>query len=153
MKKIYLISVLLLLSTVSAFSQTNLRQGRINKSKTQETRVIVENSTFHHQPITNKDTLYCTRTKKQNGWFAPLDTISKEVASHRNHCFRFTNKNQAGNWSRMESIDGYGNYVKETMNPYILKLGSSKTDQDANQEWIEKLKTICIYEFIADYSG
>ena len=154
MKKIYLVSVLLLLSTVSVFSQTNLRQGRINKSKTQETRVIVEDSTFHHQPITNKDTLYCTRTKKQNGWFAPLDTISKEVASHRNHCFRFTNKNQAGNWSRMESIDGYGNYVKGTMNPYILKLGNAyDTDQDANQEWIEKLKTTCIYEFIADYSG
>ncbi len=154
MKKIYLISVLLLLSTASVFSQTNLRPGRINKSKTQETRVIVDNSTLHPQPITNKDTLYCTRTKKQNGWFAPLDTISKEVASHRNHCFRFTNKNQAGNWSRMECIDGYGNYVKGAMSPYILKLGNAyDTDQDANQEWIEKLKTTCIYEFIADYSG
>ena len=154
MKKIYLLTVLLLLSATSVFSQTNLRQGRIDKSENVEKSKVIDIPILQPSSIINNDTLYCSRTKKQNGWFAPLDTISKEVASHRNHCFRFTNKNQAGNWSRMECIDGYGNYVKGTMSPYILKLGNAyDTDQDANQEWIEKLKTTCVYEFIADYSG
>lgn len=154
MKKIYLLTVLLLLSATSVFSQTNLRQGRIHKSENVEKSKVIDIPILQPSSIINNDTLYCSRTKKQNGWFAPLDTISKEVASHRNHCFRFTNKNQAGNWSRMECIDGYGNYVKGTMSPYILKLGNAyDTDQDANQEWIEKLKTTCVYEFIADYSG
>lgn len=154
MKKIYLLTVLLLLSATSVFSQTNLRQGRIHKSENVEKSKVIDIPILQPSSIINNDTLYCSRTKKQNGWFAPLDTISKEVASHRNHCFRFTNKNQAGNWSRMECIDGYGNYVKGTMSPYILKLGNAyDTDQDANQEWIEKLKTTCVYEFIADYLG
>lgn len=152
MKKIYL-TILLSLTIISVFPQRNLREGRILKHSKSEKVKATSDSIVQFYPLVKSDTLYCIRTKKQNGWFAPMDTISKEMASHRNYAMRFSNKNKAGNWSRMECVDGYGNYVKGQMSPYILKLSSYDTDQNANQEWVEKLKTICIYEFIADYSG
>ncbi len=99
------------------------------------------------------DTIYCTWTKKQHGWFAPLDTISKECAMHRGWSYRFTNRNRAGKWQRMEVIDAYGRYCKGSLNPYILNLSSADTDQSAQADWVEKIKTSCIYEFIADPSG
>lgn len=106
------------------------------------------------EPRPDEDTLYCTCTKKQHGWFAPLDTISKETAAHRNLSYRFTHRNKAGNWSRMECVNAYGNYVEGCMAPYILKLGTAAdSDSTANREWIDKLRTSCIYEFIADYTG
>lgn len=99
------------------------------------------------------DTIYCTQTKKQHGWFMPQDTISKECASHRNLSFRFTHKYPSGYWGKMETIDGYGKLTTSAMSPYILKLGSADSDDKAQQEWVEKLKTSCIYEFVADPSG
>lgn len=99
------------------------------------------------------DTIYCTQTKKQHGWFMPMDTISKEVASHINLSFRFTHKYPSGYWGKMETIDGYGKLRTTAMSPYILKIGSADSDDKAQQEWVEKLKTSCIYEFVADPSG
>ena len=101
-------------------------------------------------PKSVEDTIYCTRTKKQHGWFMPLDTISKEIASHRNTSFRFTKKYLSGYWGKMEVVDGYGRFATSNMEPYILKLNAADTDKSANQDWVEKLKTSCIYEFIAD---
>lgn len=99
------------------------------------------------------DTIYSTQTKKQYGWILPLDTISKEDASHRSLSYRFTHRYPSGNWGKMETIDAYGNFASSYLSPYILKLGSADTDTTANAEWIEKLKTNCIYEFVPDPSG
>lgn len=101
-----------------------------------------------------QDTVYCIQTKKQHGWFAPVRTISKEEASHRSFTYRFTKRNAQGNWCKMELIDGYGNYTATGgMSPYILKIGSADTDSLANTDWVDKIKTECIYEFIADPTG
>ena len=99
------------------------------------------------------DTIYSIYTKKQHGWFMPLDTISKEFASHRNLSFRFTKKYPSGYWGKMEAINGYGHLTSSNMAPYILKISSADTDENANKEWVEKLKTCCIYEFVADPTG
>ncbi len=99
------------------------------------------------------DTIYCTRTKKQHGWFMPMDTISKEFASHRSLSFRFTHKYPSGYWGKMETINGYGQLTTSNMSPYILKIGAAGSDKKAKKDWIEKLETSCIYEFIADPTG
>ena len=101
----------------------------------------------------SNDTIYCTRTKKQHGWFMPMDTISKELASHLNLSFRFTHKYASGYWGKMETVDGYGHLTTSNMSPYILKTNSADTDKNAQEKWTEKLKTSCIYEFVADPSG
>ena len=106
------------------------------------------------QKIILPDTVYCTQTKKQNGWFAPLRSIPKEHTKHLSMVYMFTNRNEAGRWTKMEVINAYGDYVTtENFSPYILDIGSADTDSSANQEWVERLKTACCYEFIADPSG
>lgn len=100
-----------------------------------------------------QDTVYCIQTKKQHGWFAPVRIITKEEASHRSLSFRFTHRNNQGNWCKMELVNGYGEYTTGGMNPYILKVNSTDTDSLANTDWVEKIKAECIYEFISDPTG
>lgn len=113
------------------------------------------------------DTLYCTQVRRVHGWLMPLDTISKEDASHRSLSFRFVHRYPSGYWGKMETIDGYGNRVFSTLSPYILKLRfvnfneNTVISRDVGADWIEerqddwfeKLQNSCIYEFIADASG
>ena len=101
--------------------------------------------------ISVQDTLYCSQTKKQHGWYAPMDTITKEMASHITPSYRFTHKNKAGHWERMECLDGYGHFSTGNFQPYLEH--AEDTDQNVNQGWLEKVNTTCIYEFIADLSG
>lgn len=166
MKRIHIIIILALFSSVVVSAQTSLREGRIisaqssNSKAKSHVRVNISHTTSNTKGVKNgnkvisNDTIYCSQTKKQYGWFAPMDTITKDIAWHRGYSFRFTNKNVAGHWLRMECIDSYGHYVKGSLSPYILKLGTAvESDKNANSDWVEKLKTACIWEFIADYTG
>ncbi|MBR5082189.1 MAG: hypothetical protein IKX35_07105 [Bacteroidales bacterium] len=170
MKKLFTCIAFIALSLLTASAQSRLSQGKViskapNTSHSNVKKKIngldkASNKSFHAKSVKdgNKvvgfDTVLCIQTKKQHGWFAPLDTITNEVAKHRGTHFRFTKKNKAGHWLRMECLDSYGHYVKGMMSPYILKLGSAvESDEKANSDWVEMLKTACIWEFIADYTG
>lgn len=166
-KNIYILFSILCFSFCQTFAQTSLRQARISNThvkksnNSQQNKVVkierptkLSTSKKNSNKTYSNDTIYCTQTKKQHGWFAPMDTITKEIACHRNHYYRFTRKNSAGNWERMECLDGYGKYRTGTMMPYILKLGTaSESDQTAKKDWIDKLNKTCIYDFISDYTG
>jgi|GEM_PF-1556175 hypothetical protein len=127
---------------------TNQESKKVNSTVSEKFRKVPQKQT------TSKiDTIYCTQTKKQHGWFLPLDTISKEMASHRNLSCRFTHRYPSGYWGKMEIVNGYGNLIPGVISPYIVKLGSADTDSAVNRQWIEKLQSGCSYEFIADPSG
>jgi len=132
---------------VSAFKKDNIVNATVHNNKTDKSEVTTSGDS-------SIDTIYCTRTKKQHGWFAPMDTISRDAASHRWMSCRFTKKNKAGHWEKMETVDALGNYVEGAMMPYILKLGTAvESDKGANEKWVDKLKTTCICEFISDFNG
>ena len=165
MKRIHII-ILALLSSVVVSAQTSLREGRIISGQYSKPKANLHmKANIPHassntkgekngNKVISNDTIYCSQTKKQHGWFAPLDTISKETAQHRGFFFQFTKKNKAGYWLKMECLDSYGNYVKGRLSPYILKLGSGvEYDKNANSDWVEKLNTVCIWEFVVDYTG
>ncbi len=97
------------------------------------------------------DTVYCTQTKKQHGWFAPMDTIDASIALHRNRTYRFTQKNSAGHWEKLECVNAYGRYTPSGFAPYILKNGGD--DRNAKQEWKDKAGTACVHEFVSDPTG
>lgn len=118
-----------------------------NSRKTVETHVQQKRKDFKN------DTIYCTQTKKQYGWLLPMDTISKEVASHRRVSYRFTHRYPSGHWGKMEAVDAWGNYAPGYISPYIVKLSSVASDSAVNDGWVEKLGTSCVYEFIADPTG
>lgn len=129
----------------------SVRKRKPTATKSQPPRMEVETKKVEQNA--KSDTVYCFQTKKQYGWFAPVGIISKDVASHRNLSFRFTHKNAQGNWCKMELIDGYGNYTTGGISPYILKVTSAESDSLADKEWVGKIKTSCIFEFIADPTG
>lgn len=103
-------------------------------------------------PKAEPDTVYAFQTTKRNGWFAPLGLLTKEQATHRSQSFMFTGRNNKGHWTKMESINGYGNHVPSGISPYIMKLNSD-LDSHQNEEWKEKLAGSCIFEFIPDATG
>lgn len=151
-----LIIILIVLLFVSA--QAQILKGKLTpiESEINQEYTIKKGKNTNNPTTINEilpDTVYCIQTKKQNGWFAPLRSISQEHAKHLNMVYMFTNRNEAGRWTKMEVIDACGKYVTGCFSPYILNIGSADTDSLANQEWVERLKTACCYEFIADPSG
>lgn len=172
----YIVFALWLILPTCAFSQVSLRQavksslsqkvGKANqgirdnipatkKSKARPSRqaTSAKNSSSTKCEEAKPDTVYAFQTKKQHGWFAPLGTLSKEQVAHRNTSIRFTCRNAKGHWCKMETINSLGGYSTGLFSPYILKLNAADTDSLANAEWAEKIKTACIYEFIADPTG
>ena len=99
------------------------------------------------------DTAYCVLTKKQHGWYAPFQTISKKHAEHMSRVIRFTQRNAYGHWLKMEIINARGEYTSSPFSPYIYQLGAEDTDPTANEEWSSRLKDRCIYEMIPDPTG
>lgn len=159
-----ILAVLLALAWPAALHGQGIRQsvGIVKEKKDQtvkddgETAKPVLPAVKPEEQITDRyrnDTVYSTRTRKQYGWFAPLDTISKECMLHQNASFRFTHRYPSGHWGKLETIDSQGNLVAGYMSPYILKTASADSDSKASADWAAKLKTSCVYEFIADPSG
>lgn len=170
MKKIVLIILsLCVIQVIDAQSiRRNNKSGNLEEKVREDISALRNNAQANHKMSGNaqkyknsqakakgilQDTIYCIQTRKQHGWFAPTRIISKEEASHRGLTYRFTKRNAQGNWCKIELIDGYGNYTTGGMSPYILKIGSADTDSLANTDWVDRIKTECIYEFIADPTG
>lgn len=151
----YIIFLLACLYVTVTYAQTNLRELGIiaGHSKPSKTTEIILHTRDNYQTSTLKDdTVYSFQTKKQHGWFEPLGLLTKEQANHRGSSFMFSKKNAKGHWTKMECINAYGNHVPSGFSPYIVKLNNQK-DSLINEDWAEKLKGACIFEFIPDPSG
>lgn len=98
------------------------------------------------------DTVYSGTLVKQNGWYGPMRVLTKEEAQHFGNHYRLTGKNAKGLWTKVESLDGYGQYAENGMDTYIAKL-ESPVDTVINHEWKAKLNTGVIFEFIPDATG
>lgn len=101
------------------------------------------------------DTVWCTGTKKQHGWFMPKQIITKEQAQHVPTVVRFTHPDGHGHYLKMETINAYGDYMGGVYSPYIFTLSSSsmETDSTIDRDWAAKLNTACVYEFVPDPIG
>lgn len=91
---------------------------------------------------------------KRYGWFEGLERISKNEASYRD-CHYVLKYH--GRWTKhpyaMEARNGYGKLTAEhTMGAYILNQ-YDETDKGANTDMVEKLKTVCQWEFVPDQKG
>lgn len=105
------------------------------------------------QPIKN-DSAYYGNVVKKHGWFVGVGKkLTRSEASHRSCYYKLSKKNQAGNWTYMEAMNGYGNpTTNHTIGTYLVHQNDEK-DKSANSDWKEKLKTVCKWEFLADNSG
>ena len=91
---------------------------------------------------------------KRYGWFEGLERISEDEASYRNCHFLLK---YHGRWAKhpyvMEAKDGYGKLTTEhMMGAYILNQ-YDETDKGAESDMVEKLKTVCKWEFVCNQDG
>lgn len=90
---------------------------------------------------------------KQNGWMRGIGKIlSDEHASHLASYYRFSNKNKAGHWTKVENLNSYGQLVNSQMSTYLV---NPFDDSDTNTDpvWKEKLKAVVCWELVGDVSG
>lgn len=114
---------------------------------------IIQTNTSDNPYANRKPEMYA-KVVKQFGWFKgygkPLTT---EEARHHSLVYRFSNMNKAGNWTKMEALDAYGDLsTGHGMMPYLYN-AYDDTDSGGNQEWADKLKSACYWEFLADGTG
>lgn len=153
MKKQIFITALLCLVLPPAICAQSIRQ-QVGKK---ETETVVKpqpqkptgGTSIQTKPKAEPDTVYCLSAKKQHGWFYPMDILSLDTARKHGGYIMFTRKNITGHWTRLETFDAYGNRKPLGFRPYIL----SDDDPRGDQNWINKVKTGCVCEIIADPLG
>ena len=149
MKKSFLFTIFLCFPLfVAAQSLRQQVTERIVKKSEQPQSNIPSNSASVVAK-TDPDTVYCLSTKKQHGWFMPMDVVSLKYAKKHGGYIMFTRKNSVGHWTKLETFDAYGNRKSGGWKPYIL----SNDDPQGDRNWIEKVKTGCICEMISDPQG
>ncbi len=99
------------------------------------------------------DTAYYVRAVKKNGWLVGIDSISADEAHYQPCYFRFTRKNNAGNWTYIEALDGYGRpNIYHNIITYLVNQFDTD-DSGVNPKWLSMLQQACKWEFISDASG
>ena len=97
------------------------------------------------------DTVYAAATVKRWGWIEPLHFISRAEARHRGTVYRFTNRNAAGHWQRLDCIDAFGHPNTGQFGTYLVMNGDNDAWMD--KDWNEKVQQTCGFDMVADASG
>lgn len=91
---------------------------------------------------------------RKNGWFEGVGKqLAEQDACQLNCYFKLSGKNKAGHWTLVEAINRSQEPTTEHSIPNLLVNQFDETDSYANDAWLEKLKTVCKWEFIADATG
>lgn len=96
---------------------------------------------------------------KQHGWMRGLGKpISREHASHLSSYLRFSCKNKAGHWTRIECFDGYGRLATQQMGIYLVDLQNTTDSLEVglpfvDAEWHKKLEQVVRWELVSDATG
>jgi len=102
----------------------------------------------------SKDSVFYLNVTKRNGWPEGIGTpLKREELSHIPVYYVLSNKNSAGKWTFMRAYDAYGNLTtNHSWGAYIMN-PNDEYDTGANADWVEKLKTVCQWEYIGDSEG
>lgn len=123
------------------------------KPKLQEQSVGKETSSAHQEAADTASYALYMNSVKQYGWMRGLGKpISDEHARHLSSYLRFSKKNQAGHWTRVENLNGYGQLENGSMGTYLVNPYDDE-DLQTDTEWRDKLKQIVRWEFVGDASG
>lgn len=125
-------------------SGTNILDG-INTAEYQHVKSGIKSS---------KDSVFYLKITKRNGWPEGIGKpLEREQLSQIPVYFVLSNKNEAGKWTFMRAYNAYGNLTtNHSWGAYILNQ-NDEYDTGANADWVEKLKTVCQWEYIGDSEG
>ena len=128
-----------------AIKHTVKHQRETNKLHTNENTEECVNDTASYALYMN--------SVKQYGWMRGLgEPITDEHASHLSHYFRFSQKNKAGHWTKVENLNGYGELENGSMGTYLVN-PFDDDDLQIDENWRNKLKQIVCWELIGDITG
>ena len=98
-----------------------------------------------------KDSVFYLNVIKRNGWPEGIGKpLSKKELSHIPIYYVLSNKNKAGKWTFMRAFDAYGKLTtNHSWGTYIVN-PNDEEDKGANAQWVDKLKTVCQWQFIGD---
>lgn len=125
-------------------SSSNIHDGEEN-SKVRTVKASI---------VSSNDSIYYLHVTKRYGWPEGIGKpLKKEELSHIPVYYVLSNKNKKGKWTFMRAYDAYGNLTtNHTWGAYIMNQ-NNEYDTGANADWVEKLKTVCQWEYIGDAEG
>lgn len=97
------------------------------------------------------DSVFYLNVTKRNGWPEGIGKpLAKKELSHIPVYYVLSNKNKAGKWTFMRAFDAYGKLTNNhSWGTYIVN-PNDEEDKEANAQWVDKLKTVCQWQFIGD---
>ena len=109
---------------------------------------------LYSNPIDSLAVAYYANVTKKNGWMVGVGKkLSLREAQFLNHYYKLSLKNYAGNWTFMEAYNGYGDLTPyHSVGTYLVNQFDG-SDKGANEDWRQRLLTVCRWEFIGDPSG
>lgn len=115
---------------------------------------ITKKQTVIVQIKTSNDSVFYLNVTKRNGWPEGIGKpLKREELSHIPVYYVLSNKNTEGKWTFMRAYDAYGNLTtNHSWGAYIMNQ-NDEYDTGANADWVEKLKTVCQWEYIGDSEG
>lgn len=101
--------------------------------------------------ITSKDSVFYLNVTKRDGWPEGIGKpLKREELPHIPVYYVLSNKNARGKWTFMRAYNAYGNLTtNHSWGAYIMNQ-YDEYDTGANEYWVEKLKTVCQWEFVGD---
>ena len=145
-------------------SQKMKSTGSANTKQTKEQQnnginFLDGNNTVVNKSVKSKikssnDSVFYLNVTKRHGWPEGIGKpLKREELSHIPVYFVLSNRNEAGKWTFMRAYNAYGNLTtNHSWGAYIMNQ-NDEYDRGANADWVEKLKTVCQWEYIGDSEG
>ncbi len=121
--------------------------------------IIGGNNTIANNSVKSRirysnDSVFYLNVTNRNGWPEGIGRpLKREELSHIPVYYILSNKNEAGKWTFMRAYDAYGILTtNHSWRAYIVN-PNDEYDTGANADWVEKLKTVCQWEYIGDSEG
>lgn len=97
--------------------------------------------------------LYAKLVKRYGRWEGYGKPISKDFASHMSCYYRLTYLNGGKYPARIEALDGYHQLTTNHGIGTYLVNQFSDTDKGADKQWVEKLQSVCQWDFVYNSKG
>ena len=160
MKARVLVTMLIWTCAIMSFGQGKKKSTFLQEFKITPEQKTVPNNSFIKDSVKiqsaikieairkGEERLYAKLVKRYGRWEGYGKPISKDFASHTSYYYRLTYLDGGKYPARIEALDGYHQLsANHDMGTYLVNQ-FSETDKGADKEWVEKLKSVCQWDFV-----
>ena len=166
MKARVLVTMLIWACAIMAFGQGKKKSSFLQEFKITPEQKTVSNNSFIKDSVNlqyainkmdtikkGKVRLYAKLVKRYGKFEGYGKPISKDFASHMSYYYRLTYLDGSKYPARIEALDGYHQLTTDHgMGTYLVNQYSD-TDKGADKQWVEKLQSVCQWDFVYNPKG